>query len=139
MGVSNKSVGNKLEEDICAVFGLHRWWATNLAQGRTGQPADIIATRNGNAVLLDAKHCKSKYFDTTRMEFNQISAMNKWLDTNNGYCGFVLEFDAYPGVYWVVPFMYLKSRYPHRVSIEEVTSKGELIETFMRRIAKDET
>lgn len=135
MGVkqSNKKIGNKLEDDVCKVFGQFQWWCTNLAQGRTGQPADIIATRNGNAVLLDAKHCQSRYFDTRRMEPNQVYSMTRWLETYNGYCGFVLEFSAYPGTYWVVPFVYLHSRFPHRVTVDEVMEHGELLEKFIRR------
>ena len=142
MGVkkmSNKAIGNKLEEDVCQVFGMYHWWCTNLAQGRTGQPADIIACKYGESVLLDAKHCQAKYFDTRRMETNQIYSMTRWLEAYNGYCGFVLEFSSCPGVYWVVPFVYLHSRIPHRVSMDEVMQHGEMLEVFIRkRLAKYE-
>ena len=131
-GKSNKSIGNKLEEEICQVFGKYGWWSHNMAQGRTGQPADIIAVRNDHAVLLDAKHCKGDYFDTRRMEFNQISAMTRWRDANNGYCGFALAFDSKPGIVFLVPFEYLHKFFPHRIRFDALVNHSRVLEEFAR-------
>lgn len=51
MTISNKSIGNNFETEFCELLAKNGFWAHNLAQNQTGQPADIIAVKNGMAVI----------------------------------------------------------------------------------------
>ena len=52
---SNKKNGNHFEEEFCELLALHGFWAHNMAQNQVGQPADVIAVKNGIPVLIDCK------------------------------------------------------------------------------------
>ena len=55
----NRTVGNQFEEELCGLLAEHGWWAHNMAQNQTGQPADVIAVKNNIAVLIDCKDVKT--------------------------------------------------------------------------------
>lgn len=60
------------------------FWAHNLKQDNSGQPADVIAVRNKVAYLIDAKDCEKDYFLLSRIEENQDLAMTLWGEVGNG-------------------------------------------------------
>jgi len=63
------------------------YWALRIPTGADGsQPADIIAVRDGHAMLVDCKVVgnKSGRFPFTRVEENQKLAYIKWARTGNG-------------------------------------------------------
>ena len=49
---NNKKNGNHFEEEFCELLALHGFWAHNMAQNQVGQPADVIAVKNGIPVLI---------------------------------------------------------------------------------------
>lgn len=53
----NKIAGNRFEAELCGILAEHGFWAHNMAQNQAGQPADIIAVKDGWAVLIDCKLC----------------------------------------------------------------------------------
>lgn len=79
----NKKIGNSFEQDLCELLYEKGFWVHNLAQNQSGQPADIIAVKNGKAYLIDAKVCSNDRFDLTRIEENQHSAMGLWNECGN--------------------------------------------------------
>ena len=81
--MSNKSEGNAFERAFADKLRECRFWVHNLQQNASGQPADIIAVRGGKAYLIDCKVCDTERFTLSRMEDNQIDAMNFWLTCGN--------------------------------------------------------
>lgn len=88
---SNKTIGNHFEAELCDLLAEAGWWAHNLAQNQTGQPADVIAVRNNIPVLIDCKVCEHNRFVLSRIEDNQEGAMTLWEMTGNAYCYFAMK------------------------------------------------
>lgn len=74
----NKTLGNRFEQEFCHYLAQNGFWAHNTAQTKAGQPADIIAVRNGRAYLIDCKVCEHDRFTLSRIEENQENAMTLW-------------------------------------------------------------
>lgn len=90
--MSNKKVGNQFETELCEILAEEGFWCHNLAQNSDGQPADVIAVKNGEAYLIDCKVCSRDTFPISRIEENQMLSMELWRDCGNGEGLFALEF-----------------------------------------------
>lgn len=101
--MNNKKLGNKFERELCLLLAENGFWAYNCATKTSGQPADIIAARNGRAFLIDAKECTNDLFDTTRIEENQKNSMLLWGHTGNGIGYFALKISD--GAIYMVDFV----------------------------------
>lgn len=82
--MSNKKIGNGFEAEFCEILFAHGFWTHNLAQNASGQPADVIAARNGKTYLIDCKVCSVRGFALSRMEENQDLSMELWKACGNG-------------------------------------------------------
>lgn len=100
MSASNKTVGNSFEAELCELLAEHGFWAHNLAQNQTGQPADVIAVKNDIAYLIDCKVCEHDRFPFSRVEDNQEGAMTLWELRGNSNCYFALK-DSQERIYMV--------------------------------------
>lgn len=89
--MSNKTIGNRFEQDLCEMLSEYGFWVHNMMMSKAGQPADIIAVRNGKAYLIDAKVCSNDEFPLKRVEENQTLAMDLWADRGNGQGWFALK------------------------------------------------
>lgn len=90
--MSNKKLGNSFESEFCEILSMYGFWCHNLAQNSAGQPADVIAVRNGKAYLIDCKVCSTdKGFALNRMEGNQDLAMSLWNECGNGQGWFAMK------------------------------------------------
>lgn len=90
---SNRAVGNSFEQELCDRLFGYGFWAHNLKQDNSGQPADVLAVRNKVAYLIDCKDCSVKGFDRRRIEENQKLAMELWEQCGNGQGWFALKID----------------------------------------------
>ena len=97
--MSNKKLGNAFETEFCEILAEHGFWTHNMAQNAAGQPADVIAVKEGEAYLIDCKVCSQGKFAYNRIEDNQELAMSLWCECGNGYGLFALKFDT--GIYMV--------------------------------------
>lgn len=92
--MSNRATGNQAEQEFCKALASHGFWVHNMAQNKAGQPADVIAVRDGEAYLIDVKDCSTeKGFEFSRIEPNQQSAMVKWELCGNNQALFALRYD----------------------------------------------
>ena len=82
--MTNKKIGNDFESDFCEILFNEGFWVHNMAQNASGQPADVIAARNGKTYLIDCKVCSVRGFALSRMEENQDLSMELWKATGNG-------------------------------------------------------
>ena len=88
---SNRKTGNSFESELCEKLYRYGFWAHNMAQNKAGQPADVIAARNGKAYLIDAKVCSDGGFKLSRIEENQDLAMTQWNERGNGVGWFAIK------------------------------------------------
>lgn len=88
---SNKKLGNDFEREFCQLLHDNGFWVHNLAQNHAGQPADVIAVKNGNAHLIDCKVCTNGKFQFSRIEENQHYAMESWIRSGNFNAYFALK------------------------------------------------
>ena len=82
--MTNKKIGNDFESDFCEILFEQGFWVHNFAQNQDGQPADVIAARNGKTYIIDCKACSVRGFALSRMEENQDLSMELWKSTGNG-------------------------------------------------------
>lgn len=107
--MSNKSKGSSFEQFFGNLLAHNGYWAHVLQDNRNGQPFDVFATKDDTPYAFDCKECESDRFQLSRMESNQISAMNRWIETGNSNVYFAIRFDKTYNIY-VVPFQELNSR-----------------------------
>jgi Holliday junction resolvase len=89
--MNNKKIGSGFEQALCETLSKYGFWCHLLNANKAGQPADIIAVRNGKAYLIDAKACTNNSFPLSRVEENQDLAMDLWKERGNGMGCFALE------------------------------------------------
>lgn len=94
MAITNKSLGNDFETRFCEKLFEKGFWVHNMTQNSAGQPADVIAVRDGKAYLIDCKVCTGGRFSLNRIEENQHNAMKLWKDSGNGIGWFALEYQG---------------------------------------------
>lgn len=88
---SNRKIGNTFENVFCQQLFDKGFWVHNLTQNSAGQPADLIAVKNGKALLIDCKVCENNKFPLSRIEPNQHTAMDLWEHSGNGNGWFALQ------------------------------------------------
>ncbi len=130
MNPSNKKLGNLFEREFCEILAQHGFWVHNLTQNANGQPADIIAVRNGQAYLIDCKVCSNDKFALSRIEENQYFAMNLWEDCGNLPCLF--SFKTSEGIYimskWCIQKVQQHRQY---VRLVDMQTYGETLEGWL--------
>ena len=92
--MSNKKLGNNFETELCEILAEEGFWCHNMAQNSDGQPADVIAVKEGDAYLIDCKVCSRGRFSLSRIEENQSLSMELWRDCGNGEGLFALNFSG---------------------------------------------
>lgn len=90
--MTNKKLGNDFESAFCEILFENGFWSHNMAQNSSGQPADVIAVRNGKPFLIDCKVCSNKGFALSRVEENQNLSMELWKGCGNGEGWFAVLF-----------------------------------------------
>ena len=89
--MSNKKEGTAFENEFADILSDKGFWGHLFTQNSAGQPADVIAVRNGQAYLIDCKVCERKVFRLSRIEENQEQSMKLWESLGNNECWFALE------------------------------------------------
>ena len=121
--MSNKKAGNQFEAELCEILSMYGFWCHNLAQNSAGQPADVIAVRNGKAYLIDCKVCSTdKGFALSRVEENQELSMDLWNECGNGQGWFAMKLPT--GDIFMIPHFCLKA-----CQNKSYLSPGEIYET----------
>ncbi len=129
---TNKKLGNTFEQELCELLFDMGFWTHNLAQNESGQPADVIAARNGKAYLIDCKVCSNRKFPLSRMESNQDLSMSLWKECGNGEGWFALKID---GVIVMLPHVLVQagSKVQSAFTADEIFEYGLLLERWVER------
>ena len=129
--MSNKKVGNDFENEFCNLLSVNGFWVHNLAQNQAGQPADVIAVRDGKAFLIDCKVCSTGRFQLKRIEENQQLAMEHWLDMGNDEVWFALKLDDNIVMINYLDLMGLKMIHSS-LNTKEIFKQGIMIEDWIK-------
>lgn len=122
--MSNRKEGNQFEAELCETLSMYGFWCHNLAQNSAGQPADVIAVRNGKAYLIDCKVCSTdKGFALSRVEENQELSMSLWEECGNGQGWFAMKLPT--GDIFMMPHFAVRAHLNH----QSYLSPGEIYET----------
>lgn len=130
--MSNKTAGTAFEREFCGMLAQNGFWAHILQDNRNGQPFDIICAKDGNVQVFDCKVCRTDCFCLSRMEGNQISAMERWEACGNGEGAFVVRFQKTGNIYVVRFRELMMAREAGIRSLSEREMKKRSIKEFMR-------
>lgn len=91
--MSNKSSGNRFEQEFAEFLDRHGFWCHVMQQNKSGQPADIIAVKGDYHCLIDCKEVSTdKGFVLSRAEENQRLAMRKFADRGKHIGWFAVKY-----------------------------------------------
>jgi Holliday junction resolvase len=130
--VINKKLGNDFEQELCQILAGAGYWVHNFANRKNGQPADIIAVKNGKAYLIDAKECTREIFPLKRMEYNQELSMGLWIECGNIEPYFALK--ARNEIYMVdyTTVMDLIRKGKKQLNLEDMNKYGTRLATWLK-------
>lgn len=133
MAVSNKTLGNNFEQELCERLSEYNFWTHNLAMNKAGQPADIIAVRHKVAYLIDAKVCSNRGFALSRVEENQELAMDLWHEHGNGQGWFALKVPT--GQIYMIPHICIQAykKVQSTLSFNEIHELGKPLERWVAK------
>ena len=128
----NKKLGNDFETELCQILADAGYWTHNFASRKNGQPADIIAVKNGKAYLIDAKECTWEIFPLRRIEYNQELSMGLWIECGNTTPYFALK--ARNEIY-MVSYEFIKElaeQGKKQLNLEDMNKYGVRLATWLR-------
>lgn len=131
--MNNKRLGNSFEQELCEKLSEYGFWTHNLAMNKAGQPADIIAVKNGHAYLIDAKVCSDGKFPLSRVEENQHLAMGLWTNCGNGQSWFAMKLptDEVYMIHYLIINAYRNVK--SALTFSEIREIGKLLEKWVSR------
>ena len=132
--MTNKKIGNSFEQELCEKLSAYGFWTHNLAMNKSGQPADIIAARNKQAYLIDAKVVStSRGFALSRVEENQDLAMDLWEQRGNGQGWFAFKLPT--NEIYMIPHVCIKSFMVSQstLSCAEIHQIGKTLEKWVKK------
>lgn len=132
--MSNKKLGNSFEQELCEKLAEYGFWTHNLAMNKSGQPADVIAVRNKQAYLIDAKVVSSpRGFALSRVEDNQDLAMDLWRSQGNGQGWFAFKLPT--GEIYMIPHVVVKGLMltASKVSCNDIAYIGKTLEVWVKK------
>ena len=90
--MNNKKLGSNFEKELAEILRKRGYWVTFLSpkQYIGSQPADLIAIKDDQPMLIDCKTCKTHLFPISRIEENQRQAWKRY--TKCGNTKFMLVF-----------------------------------------------
>lgn len=92
MKTSNKTAGNRFEQDLARKLSDMRFWVHVLQQNKAGQPADLIVAKGAYTTLIDCKVISGDGgFPLSRVEENQWYAMSKFAEITHNGCWFAMR------------------------------------------------
>ena len=128
----NKKLGNDFEQELCEILSDAGYWVHNFANRKNGQPADIIAVKDGGAYLIDAKVCSYEVFPFRRIEDNQHLAMDMWIECGNiePYFAMKCRNEIYMVGYITIKDLQKKGK--KQLNLEDMNKYGTRLATWLR-------
>jgi Holliday junction resolvase len=130
--MNNKTLGNSFENEFAQILYDNGFWVHLLNQNKSGQPADVIAAKNGKVHLIDCKVCSDNTFPLSRIEENQDMAMDMWKECGNGIGWFALKTEF--GIYMLTHYVMKAWRNSHQsLSAGDIVNLGLPVERWIKK------
>ena len=88
--------GQQFQKVLCKMLADNGFWAYETINKQSGQPVDIIAVRSNIGYIIECKVTQSDRFPLSRVEDNQITAIEKFSKCNNDESWFAFYFAKHP-------------------------------------------
>lgn len=131
---SNKALGTAFEEELARMLYERGFWVHLLRQTEAGQPADIIACRDGKPFLIDCKVCSDGSFLLSRIEENQELAMKEFFRRGNDTGWFALQVDGDTFFFPLYYFLRLKTHEIKRIPEATIRKAGYTLDEWVREV-----
>lgn len=106
--MNNKKLGTAWEQEVCELMAQRGFWVHFIVpDARGAQPFDVIAVKDDHALAIDCKTCVANSFDINRLEDNQISSFEKWIQCGNEMPMIAVKHKG--RLYWI-PYTLLKDK-----------------------------
>ncbi len=93
--MNNKKLGSNFEKELAEILRKRGYWVTFLSpkQYIGSQPADLIAIKDDQPMLIDCKTCKTHLFPISRIEENQRQAWKRYTKCGNTKFMLVIKYN----------------------------------------------
>ena len=86
----------RFQREICKMLSEHGFWAYETINKKSGQPVDVIAVKSDIGYIIECKVTKSNRFPLSRVEDNQITAIERFTRCKNKESWFAFYFAKHP-------------------------------------------
>ena len=86
----------RFQREICKMLSEHGFWAYETINKKSGQPVDVIAVKSDIGYIIECKVTKSNRFPLSRVEDNQITAIERFTRCKNKESWFAFLFSKHP-------------------------------------------
>ena len=113
--MNNKKLGTEFEREVVKLLSQKGYWVHFITpDARGSQPFDIIASKDNNPIAVDCKTSATKWFNISRLEDNQVTAFELWLNRGNKHA---FVFIKYNDKIYCIPYLMLKGL--KRINLED--------------------
>ena len=88
--------GQQFQKVLCKMLADNGFWAYETINKQSGQPVDIIAVRSNIGYIIECKVTQTDRFPLSRVEDNQITAIERFTRCNNDESWFAFYFAKHP-------------------------------------------
>ncbi len=86
----------RFQREICKMLSDNGFWAYETINKKSGQPVDVIAVKSDIGYIIECKVTKSNRFPLSRVEDNQITAIERFTRCKNHESWFAFLFSKHP-------------------------------------------
>lgn len=86
----------RFQREVCKRLSECGFWAYETINKQSGQPVDVIAVKSDIGYIIECKVTKSDRFPLSRVEDNQITAIEKFTKCKNTESWFAFFFAKHP-------------------------------------------
>lgn len=86
----------RFQREICKILSEHGFWAYETINKQSGQPVDVIAVKSDIGYIIECKVTQTDRFPLSRVEDNQITAIERFNRCKNRESWFAFAFAKHP-------------------------------------------
>lgn len=86
----------RFQKEICKMLSNNGFWAYETINKQSGQPVDVIAVKSNIGYIIECKVTQTNRFPLSRVEDNQITAIERFTRCNNHESWFAFYFAKHP-------------------------------------------
>lgn len=86
----------RFQKEICKMLSNNGFWAYETINKQSGQPVDVIAVKSNIGYIIECKVTQTDRFPLSRVEDNQITAIERFAKCGNTESWFAFAFAGHP-------------------------------------------